>query len=112
MKSLCMPLALLLLASTPRCIRDSGRKIPDGVYREPSKIEALTVQGDRIEFQIRVLNERLPGIATREYRYKVLTNDELRFRASSNDTVFVEGVLRYGWLWDGKNIVRKKYKSV
>ena len=110
MKSFCVLICVVALGSTSSCPRDSGKRIPNGVYREPSKIEAVEVNDTEMKFHIRLLNSLLPGIFTRVYTYELLTTGQISFQGSSNDVVFLEGVTKYTWLWDGKRIVRVRVK--
>ena len=107
MKTSCFAALLSLFAFLPECINDSGQRIRDGVYREPSKVEALTVKGQYMTLQLMVSKGPRLGLVSGTYRYEVLTNRELRFGASSNDAFFVFTVLDYDWIWDGKGILRK-----
>lgn len=85
--------------------------ITNGVYQEPTKIEAVIISGDEIEFKILVSNDNQTRVFNRKYKYTLSTDGKIRVSGSSNDTVFVFGVLNYDWTWDGKNIVRKHFKN-
>jgi hypothetical protein len=105
-------LLLTVVLQVSGCEPRSRARIPDGVYREPSGVEMLKVKGSEIEFHIRVLNPQMPGIFDRTYTYHIEHRDgadELGFGGSSNDAVRVEGVGKYQWYWDGKNIIRKRF---
>lgn len=102
---------LFVLASTTQCVRESGKRITNGTYREPSGIEAITVNGENIEFQIRMPKGRREGeVVNRKYDYKLLTDGSIHVGASSNDEVVVAGIDSYDWFWDGRNIIRKGYE--
>jgi hypothetical protein len=104
--------AWLAVALATGCATSRGEtRITPGVYREPAKVEAVAIRGDVIEFRIRVAKLDPEKIFERMYSYTVATDGVIRVIASSNDSVFVFGVLNYGWSWDGKNIVRKDPKS-
>lgn len=103
----CLVAALLSSTFLTGCVRDSGQKITEGVYDEPAKVEAVTVKGQDMTLQLNATKGPRLGIVTRTYRYRVLTNHELRFDVSSNDPFFVFEVLKYDWIWDGTNIIRK-----
>jgi hypothetical protein len=45
------------------------------------------------------------------YRYAILPSGGIHIEASSNDSVYLFGIWRFAWSWDGKNIVRKDVKS-
>ncbi len=111
MKHFSMAVCLVVLASTTSCRHGSGKRISNGVYREPSGIESLAVNEEKIEFHIRIPNEQLPGVFTRTYTYGFETDTAFYVNGSSNDPVLVEGILRYNWFWDGTNILRKKHKT-
>jgi hypothetical protein len=107
MKTSFFGVAFLLIAFLPQCIHDSGQTITDGVYRGPSKVESLTVKGQYMTLELNVVKGPRLGLIQGTYQYEVLTNQELRFRASSNDSFFVFTILAYDWIWNGKDIVRK-----
>jgi hypothetical protein len=109
MKSICLAGGLIALASVTSCVSDLKTPIPNGVYREPSKVEAVTVNGPKLEFQIRAPKGAFQGkMATREYDYGMTDNDEIHIIGSSGDAVFVEAIIAYEWYWDGKRIIRKR----
>jgi hypothetical protein len=89
-------------------ISRTGVQLPNGVYREPSGIETVEVNGNEATFHIKLLNRSLPGIYVRTYQYELLTNGQIFFPASSASSglVMMEGVSRYQWSWDGKHILR------
>ena len=107
MKIVCFAVAASLIGFLPQCIRDSGQRITDGVYREPSKVESLAVKGQFMTLELNVVKGPRLGLIQGTYQYEILTNQELRFRASSNDSFFVFTILNYDWIWNGKDIVRK-----
>ncbi|MEY2519951.1 MAG: hypothetical protein QOF24_1710 [Verrucomicrobiota bacterium] len=107
MKILCVAIVLGVATLLPECIHETDQKIIDGVYRESSKIEALTVKGQNMTLQLNVTKGPRLGVRSGQYEYHVLTNRELHFNASSNDSFFVFTILDYDWIWDGTNIVRK-----
>jgi hypothetical protein len=96
-----------IVAFLPECSNRTDQRITDGVYREPSGIEMLTIKGRDITLQLNVTKGPRLGIVTGTYRYDLLKNGELRFGASSNDAFFVFTILNYAWIWNGKDIVRK-----
>ena len=96
-----------IVAFLPECTSRTDQRITDGIYREPSGIEMLTIKGRDITLQLNVTKGPRLGIVTGTYRYDVLKNGELRFGASSNDAFFVFTILDYTWIWNGKDIVRK-----
>jgi hypothetical protein len=106
-KIVCLTIVLGIAAILPECINDSGQTITDGVYREPARVEELTVKGREMTLQLNSIKGSHLGIIRRTYRYEVLTDGKLRFLASSNDSFFVFTILNYEWSWDGKDIVRK-----
>jgi hypothetical protein len=102
-----LALCFTIMGLIPQCIRQTEERIPDGVYQEPSKIEALRVTAKEIAFHINLPKGRQPGMVDRSYEYSLMSNREIHVFASSNDEVFVFGILAYKWIWDGTNIVRK-----
>jgi hypothetical protein len=103
-------IACLILGSLTSCMATSAR-ISAGVYREPAKIEMVAVDGEIIEFQIRVVAGDQDRIVNRKYKYALRPDGKIRVFASSNDSAFVFGVMKYDWSWDGKNVVRKDPKA-
>lgn len=101
----------LIASFLPECIHDSGQRITDGVYREPSKAESLTVKGQSVTLELVASKGPRLGKVSGTYQYEILTNKELRFGASSNDSFFVFTVLAYDWIWDGSNIIRTKREN-
>jgi len=90
----------------------AGMPVPNGTYREPSKAESIEVRGTGLTFTIRVPKLDPGKEFTRgPYKYAVNSSGEIHIYASSNDSVFVFGILNYNWSWDGKNIVRKDTKT-
>jgi len=87
------------------------KRITNGVYREATSIESVTVRGETVEFKIRVVKLDRERVFSRLYRYELTENGKIRVLASSNDPVFVGGVLQYDWFWDGRDIIRKEPKS-
>jgi hypothetical protein len=85
--------------------------ITNGVYRESTKVETVSIQGEEIEFQIRVPDGKEERLVKRKYKYRLLPGSDIHVIASSNDSVFVFGILKYEWFWDGKAIVRKQRKG-
>ena len=107
MKNFPVAAIVALSAFLPGCTNRTDQRIIDGIYREPSGIEMLTIKGRDITLQLNVTKGPRLGIVTETYRYDVLKNGELRFGASSNDSFFVFTILDYAWIWNGKDIVRK-----
>lgn len=90
----------------------AATRVPNGIYREPSKAESVEVRGDGLIFTIRVPKLDPGRVFTRgPYKYEVNSSGKIRIYASSNDSVFVFGVLNYDWSLDGKNIVRRDVKT-
>jgi hypothetical protein len=110
MKSFWALLCLAVVAAIPSCVSDTGIRIPDGVYREPSRSEVVTVKGKDIEFRLRMpKGEGMKGkVLTRSYDYDVETDGKILVGASSSDSFWVFGIEAYDWFWDGKRIIRKK----
>ena len=98
---------MVVAALLPECVHDSGQQIVDGVYRASSSRETLTVMGKSITLHLNATKGPQVGMLSGTYPYEVLTNHELHFSASSNDSFFVFTVLDYKWLWDGKDIIRR-----
>ena len=96
-----------IVAFLSECSNRTDQRITEGIYREPSGVEMLTIKGRGIAFQLNVTKGPRLGIVTEAYRYDVLKDGELRFGASSNDAFFVFTILDYAWIWNGKDIVRK-----
>ena len=91
----------------------SEEKIPVGVYHGPTKIEALTVSGNEIEFRIRVPKGRHAGdVVNRRYKYAITYERHIAIIGSSNDSFLLDRVLNYLWVWDGKSIIRKNGGTV
>lgn len=111
MKIFWMLVSLIGVVLASGCMHDPDKRIPDGVYKEPSGIESLIVNGEKIEFHIRIPDEQSAQLSNRVYSYGFERNGTIYFKGSSNDPVLVEGLLRSSWTWDGANIVRKKRKS-
>jgi hypothetical protein len=107
MKIFSITIVLGIAALLPECVQDSGQTITEGIYREPSKVEALTVKGREVTLQLKATKGPNLGMVDGTYRYEVLTHGKLRFGASSNDPFFVFTILDYDWSWDSKDIVRK-----
>ena len=110
-KGLCAPISLVVLISAVSCVRYSTERILDGIYREPSGIEALTVNGRQIEFRIHIAKGAQTGVLSRAYRYDLRPGGQISIGGSSNDWFYVDGILGRAWFWDGTNIVRKKIKT-
>ena len=90
----------------------AATRVPGGIYREPSNAESIEVRESGLTFSIRVPKLDPLKVLTRgPYEYAVTSSGPIRIYASSNDSVFVFGVLSYDWSWDGKNIVRKDVKT-
>ncbi len=83
----------------------------NGTYREPRQVESVGVREEVVEFRIKIPKLNADQLFSGTYHYSVLPDGHIRVNASSNDSVFVFGVNRFGWIWDGKNIVRKDPKS-
>jgi len=87
-------------------------RVPSGIYREPSNAESIEARENGLTFSIRVPKLDPQKVLTRgPYEYAVNSSGKIRIYASSNDSVFVFGVLNYDWSWDGKNIVRRDVKT-
>lgn len=103
---------LIAASSLIQCERDSGEKIPVGVYEEPSRQERVTAKGRTLRFRVRMVMGRHQGeIFDGEYTYQLLTNGRINVRSSSSDPVFLDGVYLYDWFWDGKQIIRRNIES-
>ncbi|MEN3367886.1 MAG: hypothetical protein V7609_29 [Verrucomicrobiota bacterium] len=111
MKIFCASIVLAVTVLLPACTDETTEKITDGVYREPSKIELLTVKGQRMTLQLSVAKGPRLGVRSGQYEYHVLKNRKLSFDASSNDSFFVQTILDYDWIWDGNRIVRKEKQT-
>jgi hypothetical protein len=103
-------IGVLVLALVTSCMAATLR-IADGVYREPAKVETVTTNGELIEFQVRVVAGDQDRIVNRRYNYSLQADGKIRVIASSNDSVFVFGIMKYDWSWDGKSITRKDPKT-
>jgi hypothetical protein len=87
-------------------------QVPSGIYREPSHAESIEARGNGLTFSIRVPKLDPQKVLTRgPYEYAVNSSGHIRIYASSNDSVFVFGIMNYDWSWDGKNIVRKDVRT-
>lgn len=87
-------------------------RVPSGTYRDPSNAESVEAHANGLTFSIRVPKLDPQKVLTRgPYEYKVNSSGEIHIYASSNDSVFVFGILQYAWVWDGKNIIRKEPTS-
>jgi hypothetical protein len=89
----------------------SSLLIANGVYREPAKVEMVAVQGEEIEFQINISNGKESWILKRKYKYLLLSGGKIHVIASSNDSAFVFGVMKYDWFWNGRVILREDPKT-
>lgn len=103
-------IASLFLTIVTGCMATNVR-ITDGIYREPAKVEMVAANGETLEFQIRVVTGGRDRIVNRKYKYSIESDGKIRVFASSNDSAFVFGVMKYDWSWDGKNVVRKDPKT-
>lgn len=91
---------------------NTGIEVPSGVYRDPSGAESIEARGKRLTFSIRVPKLDPQKVLTRgPYEYAVDSSGKIRIYASSNDSVFVFGIMNYGWSWDGTNIIRQQPRS-
>ena len=103
-------LASLLLFSAPSCFLGvHERLIPNGVYREPTKTESLTVTGSDIEFRLKYVRDEKEVITNRHYHYDLAADGGIRLRGSSNDPLFLFIVIGNEWRLDGTTIVRQHY---
>jgi hypothetical protein len=114
MKLLQLTVSLLAMMSSVQCERDSGQRIPVGVYEEPSGQERVVAKEKTLEVGVRLVggDGRQGEIVRNEYRYRVLTTGEILMSGTSSDAVFGEGVLRFQWSWDGTRIIRKRVEPV
>jgi hypothetical protein len=104
-------LALCLIWTWATSGMAGNSPVTNGVYRESTKVETVSIQGEEIEFQILVPYGKEERLIKRKYKYDLLPGSYIRVSASSNDAVFVFGIMKYEWLWDGKAIVRKQVKG-
>jgi len=111
MKSICAITCVVWAVMTGCVSAHETKRITNGVYREATSIESVTVRGETVEFKIRVVKLDRERVFSRLYRYELTENGKIRVLASSNDPVFVGGVLQYDWFWDGRDIIRKEPKS-
>ncbi len=89
----------------------TSAQIADGVYRDPAKVETVAVDGEMVEFRIHVVAGDQERIVSRKYKYALQSDGKIRVFASSNDSAFVFGVMKYDWFLNGENVVRKDPKT-
>ena len=90
----------------------SAPRMPIGIYHEASRIESIKVGQKRLAFTIHVTGFDPQKVFTREYyEYTINSLGEIRIYGSSNDVVFLDGIMNYDWFWDGKNIIREDRKT-
>ncbi|CAN5593094.1 hypothetical protein BH09PLA1_BH09PLA1_11270 [soil metagenome] len=115
--------------STTGCL-PTGPKISPGVYSKPATapsadyvfkytgetwdIQSATpkyvawLQGDVLEFRVRGTRGSQERIAIRQPSYTVDRRDNrIYLVGSSNDTMYLLGISRFEWFWDGQQIIRK-----
>lgn len=105
-------LAVIILtwATATSCMASSPH-IANGVYREPAMVETVAIQGEEIEFQISVSDGKESRVLKRKYKYRLLSGGKIHVIASSNDSAFVFGIMKYDWFWNGWAIVREDPKT-
>lgn len=101
----CLTLGLLI-----GCV-NARSQIVSGVYQEPAGAETITIDGESISFQIYIAIDNQRKITSRNYNYTLRSDGSIHVIASSNDSVFIFGIMRYHWFWDGKYIMRKDSKT-
>ena len=93
------------------CVRENTATIVDGVYREPTGVGSVTVQGRNMTVQLNMTKGLRPGLQSRRYTYELMNDGQVALSGSSNDEFFLFAVVGYEWLWDGKNVIRKQKQS-
>jgi hypothetical protein len=109
--------ACLVLFGTVSCASNTEvKKITDGVYRDPSKMEMVAIRGREIEFQIHVNDGQREQAVHKVYpNYTLLINGKFWPAATASVPIrsadVLLGVGRFEWFWDGDKITRRHPKS-
>ena len=104
-------------------------EISSGAYRKPADVGAITVRsinapgswdieyawpehdrwaGNILCFAIRNKRGGEEHVTYRRPSYEIDTRDQrIYLIGSSNDTLYLLGINRFEWYWDGANIIRK-----
>jgi hypothetical protein len=68
--------------------------MPKGVYRDPTGVEAVTVQGRHVTLQLDVTKGLWPGLQSRRYEYELMGSGQFALNGSSTDEFFLSAVVR------------------
>jgi hypothetical protein len=95
-----------------RCVASTaGIRVPSRTYYESGNAELVESCESGLTFTIRVPKLSSRKVFTRgPYRYAILPSGRIHVEAPSNDSIYLFGIWRFAWFWNGKNIVRKDVK--
>lgn len=117
MKSLTIIACLLSFAAVSCTSTIEEKRIEDGVYLNPSKLEMVEVRGRTIEFKIRVSDDLMQqrNIHRKYQNYTLLANGSFWPTPTVSTPIrsadYLFGVGRFEWFWDGTHITQKNPKT-